>query len=640
MSRTMSTSSSPQGWQTPQSSQSTGRPPNWGNCLLVAGILLVITCICSALAILVGNSLWDNLVAQSGQQDEDTQTVAWSADSAELTVAVSPGMVPVFRDLAEQFNRQQQHTPDGQTMQVQTLELDPERMVEQSLGAPSFQALAPDSSLWLNQLEQRWAELQSAEAGDESLVPIGNRRVSNPVRYATSPIVIAAWESVARELGWPERPIGWQQIQRQATDDPNFKWNHPSTSHASGLLATLAEFYAGAGLTRGLTPETATDPQTLEYVRAVEATVRFYGEGEEVIVEQLAAEGRDFLDAFVAQEQVVIAWNQQQSTSERLVAIYPAEGTLWADHPLALLELGAPGETSVTDNQRRTFHAFAQFLSTADVQRQLLAAGYRPADLSVPLDESGSPFAGTDAVDWRQPQTTLQIPPAPVVEVVQNVWWYTKRPTNVYLVVDTSGSMGGNKLRRTKEALHAFVNQIQGDRDQVGLIEFGSGVKLFEPLRPLDDDNRFVYSLVFQHQVSCRLKYVLVQNLGIEKGVLANGDDAECYGVNQYFLYKINPCWSANLRLEWLCDDDGVRIAGPGNIPGVRAWDGAGYAGDFYELTLGLTWRATPNLMFRPELRWDWYDGLPSAKPGRALPFNDGESDDQFLFAVDAVLTF
>jgi Ca-activated chloride channel family protein len=73
---------------------------------------------------------------------------------------------------------------------------------------------------------------------------------------------------------------------------------------------------------------------------------------------------------------------------------------------------------------------------------------------------------------------------------VQNVWWYTKRPTNVYLVVDTIGSMEGNKLRRTKEALKAFVNQIQGDRDQVGLIEFGSGVKLFEPLRPLDNDNR------------------------------------------------------------------------------------------------------------------------------------------------------
>jgi Ca-activated chloride channel family protein len=483
-------SSSPQGWQTSQSPQTTGQGLNARNCLLIGVVLLAIACACSALLLIAGNSLWDRFAAQP-DQDEETAPVPWPADSAELTIAVSPGMSSALGELAEQFNGQQQRTPDDQAMQVRILALAPEKMVEQSLGAPSFQALAPDSSLWLNQLEQRWAEL-TTEAGEESLVPIGNRRVGTPVRYATSPIVIASWESVARDLGWPERPIGWQQIQQQATDDPNFKWNHPSTGYASGLLATLAEFYAGAGLTRGLTPEAATDPQTLEYVRAVEATVRFYGEGEEVIVERLAAEGRDFLDAFVTQEQVVIAWNQHQAQNvgEELVAIYPAEGTLWADHPLALLELGGPGETSVTDNQRRTLEAFAQFLSTADVQHQLLAAGYRPADLTISLDEPGNPFASTDAVDWRQPQTTLQIPSAMVVEVVQNVWWYTKRPTNVYLVVDTSGSMQRVKLGLTQEALQAFVDQIQGDRDQVGLIEFGSGVKLFEPLQALDDDGR------------------------------------------------------------------------------------------------------------------------------------------------------
>jgi Ca-activated chloride channel family protein len=223
----------------------------------------------------------------------------------------------------------------------------------------------------------------------------------------------------------------------------------------------------------------------------VESTVRFYGESEDVIVEQLAAEGRDFLDAFVAQEQVVVGWNETYP-GERLVAIYPAEGTLWADHPLALLALGGEDEAEVTDNQRQVFHAFAEFLTAPDIQRRLLAAGYRPADLNIPLDEDGSPFAESDAVDWRQPQTTLQIPSASVVEVVQNVWWYTKRPTNVYLVVDTSGSMGGEKLARTREALKAFVTQIRGNRDQVALIEFGSDIKSMEQLGPLDDAQRRV----------------------------------------------------------------------------------------------------------------------------------------------------
>jgi len=472
----------------PQRPWSKGLPSDQRTCLVAAIILIAVACMCGVLVFGAGGQLWGSLTSVF-RPEEPTSSAAWPADSAALTVAVSPGMAPTFQELAGQFNRQEQRTPDGQTMQVQPLALTPEKMVEQSLATPSFQALAPDSSLWLNQLERRWTALQGTAAGEEALLPIGDRRVSNPVRYATSPIVIAAWESVARELGWPERPIGWQEVQRKATQDPNFKWNHPSTGHASGLLATLAEFYAGAGLTRGLTPEAATNPQTLEYVKAVESTVRFYGEGEDVIVARLAAEGRNFLDAFVAQEQVVLAWNRS-SQGERLVAIYPAEGTLWADHPLALLELGGPGETAVTDNQRRTFQAFAQFLTSADVQRQLLAAGYRPADLSVSLDGAGSPFVDTDAVDARQPYTTLQVPSAAVVEVVQNVWWYTKRPTNVILVVDTSGSMEGVKIERTQEALRAFVSHIRGEQDQVGLVEFATSLKRFEQLQPMNDQNR------------------------------------------------------------------------------------------------------------------------------------------------------
>ncbi|MEJ5309076.1 MAG: VWA domain-containing protein [Anaerolineae bacterium] len=453
--------------------------------LIIGAIGIVVVCMCVILTAWAGQSVWNSLRERRGVT---TSQGGWDSTTAEVTVAVSPGMASTLAKLAEQFNAQARKTPDGSPMLVRTLSVVPEKMVEQSLANPPFQAIAPDSSLWLNQLDQRWVTQYSAGEG-ESLIPIGNRRFGDPVRYAASPVVIAAWESVARGLGWPGRDIGWKDIQQKATADPTFKWNHPSTGHASGLLATLAEFYAGAGLTRGLTEEAATAQTTLDYVRAVEATVRFYGEGEDVIVQRLAAEGRNFLDAFVAQEQVVIAWNQTQP-GERLVAIYPAEGTLWADHPLALLELGMPGETPITDNQRRTYQAFVDYLISAEVQQQLLSVGYRPVDLDVRLDRTGSPFSG-DAVDRRQPQTTLQIPAANVVEVVQNVWWYTKRPTNIYLVVDTSGSMEENdKIGLTRVALRSFVDQIRGDRDQVGLITFATNVYVERPLQPLDEAGR------------------------------------------------------------------------------------------------------------------------------------------------------
>jgi Ca-activated chloride channel family protein len=228
-------------------------------------------------------------------------------------------------------------------------------------------------------------------------------------------------------MGWPESPIGWQDLLRRAQSDPDFRWSHPSTSSASGLLATLAEFYAGAGKTRGLTIEDVTDQETLDYVAALEKTVRFYGEGDEpALIEQALLEGRDFLDAFVVQEQMVVNYNQRRQGQEALVAIYPVEGTLWEDHPLALLETG-----DLTSLHRQTFAEFGDYLLSPQAQQAVLQFGYRPADLGTPLDSAESPLTAENGVDANQPETTLQVPNASVIKVVRDVWWYTKRHTNV-----------------------------------------------------------------------------------------------------------------------------------------------------------------------------------------------------------------
>ena len=456
-----------------------------GRSYLIIGLVFALLFAgCAVTSVTIGRRVLD-AIFQTEPVTENAAIFTWPADSAQLTVAVAPVMAPVLAQRVEAFNRQESRTPDGQTMQVTLTEIAPEKMVEASLSHPPFQAVVPDSSLWLNQIDQQWAVDHPAESGG-----IASRRVGDPTRFAISPIVLAAWEETARSLGWPDNPVGWAEIQQKATSDSTFKWNHPNTQHAAGLLATLAEFYAGAGLTRGLTAEIANQQSVLDYVRAVEATVRFYGEGEDVIVQRLEEEGRSFLDLFVAQEQTVIRWNESHASNERLIALYPKEGTLWTDHPLALLELSGQGETAVTDNQRRTFAAFGEFLLGSESQSAFLAAGYRPADVGIDLSAPGTPFAGTDAVDPSQPKTTLQIPSAAVVEVVQNVWYYTKRPTNVYLVVDTSGSMAGEKMDLTRTALQSFVSQIQGDRDKVGIVEFGSGVKRFEPLQSLNEGGR------------------------------------------------------------------------------------------------------------------------------------------------------
>lgn len=446
----------------------TGRVPQNRVAVIVALGGVILLCLCISIALIFFPT---NRTTTSGDA-----TPQADARNPTLVIAHSPEKAALIKTLTDGFNAQRQKTPDNRNMEIRLLELTPEDMVNRALaGDGTFQALTPDSSLWLDQLNRRWAESQPAESGsggESGAGAIARTLTGEPVRYAVSPIVIAAWDDTARSLGWPASPVGWSTLQSRGQSDPNFRWSHPSTAYASGLLATLAEFYAGAGVQRGLTAEMAQDQKTVAYVGAIEKTIKYYGEAE-LAVMQRVAQDRNALDAFVVSEQLVIAFNTGKfgGQSNKLVALYPAEGTFWADHPLALLETAA-----LTDNQRRTFQAFREYLSSAETQKTVLAAGYRPADLGLSLTGDGSPFTSANGVDPKQPQTTLQLPAADVVQVVQNVWALTKRKTNVFLVVDTSGSMQGSKLDSAQAALKTFLAQIPNDQEKVGLVEFNTGV--------------------------------------------------------------------------------------------------------------------------------------------------------------------
>jgi len=386
-----------------------------------------------------------------------------------LSVAYSPEKQELFETLADGFNRTKPRLPKGKRVKLVAAALSPDEMVEVAADNV-YQAISPDSSIWLAEIDRRWNEEQATDTG----------LVGETTRYMVSPVIIAMWEDVARSLGYPEKELGWQDLLRAADQDPSFKWSHPSTSSASGLLATLAEFYAGAGITRGLTEELATAPATLDYVSRLEKTVKHYGEGEQAVIAEIERKGRAYLDAFVVQEQILVQYNMTHD--EKLVAIYPFEGAMWEDHPLALLE-----HPLRTDEERLAYGLLKDFLLSQETQMLVLRHGYRPTDLSIGLDHADSPITLANGADPAKPYTSLQIPSPSVISVVKNVWWYTKRHTNIYLVADVSGSMDGRKLRDAQGALRTFIDQIQGDSERVGLITFAGLPREAVPLTQLGE---------------------------------------------------------------------------------------------------------------------------------------------------------
>jgi len=160
---------------------------------------------------------------------------------------------------------------------------------------------------------------------------------------------------------------------------------------------------------------------------------------------------------------------------------------------------------------------------------------------------------------------------------------------------------------------------------------------------PAGLQDQYVHSLVFKHQLATPLSYVFQSNLGITNGGAPGGADAEWYSVNQYLFYELNERWSAGLRTELFRDDDGMRVGGLGRYFPSPGWmSPGGYAGTFYELTVGLNWKPKANITFRPEIRWDRYAGPASFVPGSTfpLPYDGGNSRERIMFAADLVVTF
>ena len=80
---------------------------------------------------------------------------------------------------------------------------------------------------------------------------------------------------------------------------------------------------------------------------------------------------------------------------------------------------------------------------------------------------------------------------------MREAWRSLKKPANIYLVVDVSSSMRGERFVRAKEALVSFIDEVVGDRDQVALVVFSDDVRELQPLKPLDKGSlkRRIYTL-------------------------------------------------------------------------------------------------------------------------------------------------
>lgn len=311
---------------------------------------------------------------------------------------------------------------------------------------------------------------------------------------ALAPVVMAIWESRLKaiqekegttEIGWEEllnvlnSPQGWADYDIPGNRTTVY-YGHTDPFISSTALSTLiAEFYASARQNsddpnfRRLTLEQVNDPEVQQGVRNIEELIRHYSSRTTEFKEYIA-QGPSYLD-FVALEENDLIFINQGKTSyqppETLVALYPKEGTFWHEHPFAI-----PETDWVTDEQRAAAKVFTEYVRSEAVQRKVLESGFRPVNPSVPV---GYPISSELGVDPNQPSTVLEVPDPEVVAQVQASWQFVKKQADVLLVMDTSGSMQGDKIEQAKTAANAFLDGMPA-QNRVGMVIFDSQPQVYD----------------------------------------------------------------------------------------------------------------------------------------------------------------
>ena len=438
------------------------------------------------LAILLFAALAVGLIAFAGGGSDDngggsgsaaTPPAKAPAGALRITFPYSPEKKALLEPLIKRFNASKTQAA-GKAVFVEGVS-ESSGVTEQHIvqGRDQPVAWSPASSLW--------GRLLNFEADDE-LVPKENPSI------VRTPLVIAMWEPMAKALGYPSKPLGFEDILKLARSKAGwadyglpeygaFKLVHTNPDYStSGLSAVVAEYYAATGKKEGLRPEDVTG-KARETVKAIERSIVHYGDITDFIAAQMKKNGLGYASAVAMEETTLLKFNRERPKNlPKLVAIYPKEGTFFSDSPFIVLDANW-----VTPELREGAQAFQRFLAKEITPEIAAKGGFRPADLEA---TPGARFTAENGVDPAQPERELELPEARVLALLKRSWREDRKPANVLLVLDTSGSMNDEKrLENAKQGLGVFLSQV-APQDRVGLTQFSDVITQLVPVGPFREN--------------------------------------------------------------------------------------------------------------------------------------------------------
>ncbi|MER5742207.1 VWA domain-containing protein [Streptomyces sp. NPDC002225] len=288
------------------------------------------------------------------------------------------------------------------------------------------------------------------------LHPDAAAHLTSETPLMTSPVALGVRASTVRRLGWRPSEVTWSQVHRAVAEGRlTYGMTDPARSN-SGFSALVS---VASGLSGAQAALTDAD------VRGASGKLKEFFAGQRLTSGSsgwlaTAYARRGTVDALINYESVLLSLNRDSHTG--LTVIRPRDGVLTADYPLSAL-------TSATPGAKDAVRALTAYLRTPDAQRKLTRDTFRrpvvPSVRPAPPLAAGTrrelPFPGSRSVADG------------LLHAYENK---LRRPSRTVYVLDTSGSMAGERLAALKAALTGLTGDFR-EREEVTLLPFGSSVK-------------------------------------------------------------------------------------------------------------------------------------------------------------------
>jgi len=283
------------------------------------------------------------------------------------------------------------------------------------------------------------------------LRPDAAKKVVSETPVMSSPVAIGVRTASLQVLGRQPEQVTWAQVEQAVRAGRlTYGMTDPSRSN-SGFSALVAVASALSGAQSALTDAdiAKATPRLKEFFRGQKLTSGSSG------WLATAYERRGNVDALLNYESVL-------KGIPGLTVIRPRDGVVTADYPLSSL---AATSSTVREDVRRLGEA----LRSPEIQREITERTHRR-----PVVAGVAPAAGLDTTRRRE----LPFPGSRSVAdgLLDSYENELRRPSRTVYVLDTSGSMEGERLDGLKKALTGLTGDFR-EREEVTLMPFGSDVK-------------------------------------------------------------------------------------------------------------------------------------------------------------------